>query len=451
MIRLGWKRALAAVAIGAGLWSTPALAATIELSSEDMILYAQGNIDRYLPQAQAKAGNLRAQYLMAFAWLSGRTKSITEAQAKAYLTHAAEGNLGEAQSMMALLLYDGKLFPKDDRRAFQWGLTAAEQGDGQGQAVVAAAYDQGRGVRRDRVEALKWYLISACQHMSVEDDVVGVRKGLTEAQQQEAYARVYAWKERHPDVRPLRIERPLDNTVDKSLRPARQIAWKPGDPGQVVATKVGGAPWWPAGRPRPVCHKGHRLSFMAQIKLSDVPGFDPSDPTLLSFHYCDACDPWGNGDKPDAYDLALLTSTGAPDGLGQVDKGLMGPAIPVYTQVDDHMSLGDIWETPLGRADFDASGDPAVDITRFGNPQPSQEAAIDRYPCIFESKLGGWPMWEQSAAWPTCEEHQRMLFVGQFDSHIGHNTLWGGGGYAYLFICPPTCKHRRAELIIQTS
>ncbi|HUR39373.1 MAG TPA: DUF1963 domain-containing protein, partial [Planctomycetota bacterium] len=68
----------------------------------------------------------------------------------------------------------------------------------------------------------------------------------------------------------------------------RKMLLKPGDPGPLPVTKVGGVPWWPEGQARPQCWQGHRLAFMAQVALDDVAQLAP-DPGLLSFHYCDEC------------------------------------------------------------------------------------------------------------------------------------------------------------------
>ena len=50
----------------------------------------------------------------------------------------------------------------------------------------------------------------------------------------------------------------------------RKMILKPGDPGPLPVTKVGGAPWWPESEARPKCWQGHRLAFMAQVALGDV-------------------------------------------------------------------------------------------------------------------------------------------------------------------------------------
>jgi hypothetical protein len=75
----------------------------------------------------------------------------------------------------------------------------------------------------------------------------------------------------------------------KPKRLTRELIVERGDPGCEPITKISGVPWWPAGLARPICGVGHLMSFMAQIRLSDVPGFESEDDILISFHYCQQC------------------------------------------------------------------------------------------------------------------------------------------------------------------
>src|SRR5215469_10519145 len=97
------------------------------------------------------------------------------------------------------------------------------------------------------------------------------------------------------------------------LRPTRELILEPGDPGPAPLTKVGGIPWWPTARPRPHCRDGHPMSFVFQVRLSDVPGLEACREGLLSFHYCLECSYGGNmswgWEDPGAaagYDVAIL-------------------------------------------------------------------------------------------------------------------------------------------------
>ena len=70
---------------------------------------------------------------------------------------------------------------------------------------------------------------------------------------------------------------------------------------------------------------------------------------------------------------------------------------------------------------------------------------------VMRCKVGGWPSWVQNPEWPECPKSGRMMFVAQLDWDLGRETSWGGGGYAYLFACPGSCRAQSAELVIQTT
>ncbi len=83
-------------------------------------------------------------------------------------------------------------------------------------------------------------------------------------------------------------DRDLVDRIVEFNRPFVRMEFTPSDPGPVPVTKLSGVPWWPMGVERPVCVDGHKMAFVGQFRLDEVPGFD-QPPTLLSLHYCDAC------------------------------------------------------------------------------------------------------------------------------------------------------------------
>lgn len=221
----------------------------------------------------------------------------------------------------------------------------------------------------------------------------------------------------------------------------------PGDARPTPVTKVGGAPWWPRDRPRPVCDLGHGMAFTAQVRLSDVPGL--ADETgLLSFHYCLSCTHEGRMSfgRTDAenrgYAVTLLENIEAPpDGLGLATPGCLPEMRVAFSDADEVLGIEDASALGLelppdlfseGEDDFDEDvGRGLVHVAR--------------------SKLGGWPHWQQFPEWPTCREGRRMKFVMQLDYELGEESPWAGGGYAYLFVCGRECGQREADLVVQTS
>jgi hypothetical protein len=451
-MRFGLGAAIAASAWGGGMTGVAEGQSVITFDEEALILYAEGDIDKLLSPEKAKAGDPGAQYLLALAWYVGKTKLIDQRQAHAYVESAAERGIPGAQSLLAGVLVDGKFLPRDDARAYSLALEAANQGDEAGQLIVAQCYTRGQGVAADPIEGLKWYLLAACRSLAVEEEVTELREQLTEAQQEEAYRRLFAWKEAHLTAEPTDVQKPLAWTVRDSRETARTFELKPGDPGQVFATKIGGVPWWPKGQARPACREHRKpMSFIGQFLLSDVPEH-AAERTLVALHLCDACDSVGFDDKGKGYEVTLIPfeTNRQPDGLGTL--GALAPDIeqgtPVFTDVGDHMGIGDIWETPLGN---DEENYDLIDIARYGTVEPESGRMYDQYPNHEGYKLGGWPSWQQSAGWPTCREGRTMRFIGQIDASVSSGVMWGGGGYAYLFVCPSACKQRHGELVVSFS
>ncbi|HET9449925.1 MAG TPA: DUF1963 domain-containing protein, partial [Aggregicoccus sp.] len=128
-----------------------------------------------------------------------------------------------------------------------------------------------------------------------------------------------------------------------------------------------------------------------------------------------------------------------PDGRGSVAPS------PIASYA---VQLSEVAEVPS-----DEDLDPALLV---GLPEPAPENDSDERSWggllhVPGSKLGGWPHWQQTAAWPECPEGRQMVFIAQLDSVVGQDAAWGGGGLAYLFLCPPQCRNRHGELVIQTT
>lgn len=229
--------------------------------------------------------------------------------------------------------------------------------------------------------------------------------------------------------------------VAKLSRPFKRMEFKPGDVGQVPVTKLGGVPWWPANIERPKCVDGHNMSFVAQIRLDDVPGLE-RPPTLVSFHYCDRCTddgkmPWGWEDKGRQlrYRLSIFPDIEqGVDGLGLVADSRIVPQMPTFHGGTESLGIEDIWK-------------------RF--PETSVPYGISNYGLddVFHeqrSKLGGWPSWVQHPLRPKDEQGEKMRFFAQLDLYDCPESSWANG-YAYLFISEAADEVQEAELVIQTT
>ncbi len=189
------------------------------------------------------------------------------------------------------------------------------------------------------------------------------------------------------------------------------------------------------------------MAFMAQVRLSDVPTL-ADDGGLLSFHYCLACAEagrmsFGQGDEQNrGYAVTLIENAAvAPDGLGIVAPGCLPSATAGFSDTDEVLGPEDAWALDL---------EPSPDLFSEGDDDFDENVGLGLIH-VARSKVGGWPHWQQTPEWPTCHEDRRMTFVMQVDYDLGEASPWGGGGYAYLFVCGPQCRHREADLVVQTS
>jgi hypothetical protein len=216
-----------------------------------------------------------------------------------------------------------------------------------------------------------------------------------------------------------------------------------GTPSQ--GTRLGGVPWWPATEERPRCPSGHLMAFIGQFRMADGPA-SAKDPGLLSFHYCQECAhaggmSFGHGDADNrGYEVRLF---GRPS--TETDgQGIVAPS-PIQSA---SVRLSCVEEIP-----HDADIDPAM-LEKLPLPEGEDqwdERSWGGLTHVMRSKLGGWPSWQQDSDWPQCREGRRMNFVAQIDYAVGCDAPWANGGYAYLFVCPDTCRVRHGELSIQTT
>ncbi|MCE5278545.1 MAG: DUF1963 domain-containing protein [Planctomycetaceae bacterium] len=236
--------------------------------------------------------------------------------------------------------------------------------------------------------------------------------------------------------------------LSEQKKPTRQIIVGPANEGCEPVTKISGAPWWPADLPRPTCEHGHTMAFMAQIRLSDVPGFETHKDSLVSFHYCSRCAydgnmSWGTqGSNESGCDVSVITEVAArdPDRRGVVAEGTIDP---------HSVSFRDVMEVP-GFEDTMAMYSGVPD----DYPQGTDDFDENIYPGLIHvkaSKVGGWPSWVNSPRPPAVEPDEQLYFIGQLDWMLGEQTAWGGGGYAYLFLISSDTGALRGALIVDTT
>ena len=256
---------------------------------------------------------------------------------------------------------------------------------------------------------------------------------------------------------------------------------KQGAESAAPVTKIGGAPWWPKGTPRPVCHESnHMMEFVAQILLSDVPGFEHLRDHLYSFHYCRECMSAGRT----SYGWMPVDESPQPipfPSIGQRLVSLFGIApIPNIAPWLDSRSYNTTIFTHTNEIEPDALGCPADTLIvpkAFDFESMNEVPLPDDYPeglCdprdhtsfvdlpetgfeignllhCHSSKLGGWPTWLQNAHYPTGIRDSRMRLVAQLDHKLVEHSAWGGGGFAYLFADLSSVYSPSAQLVVQTT
>lgn len=234
----------------------------------------------------------------------------------------------------------------------------------------------------------------------------------------------------------------------KFTKPTREFQVEPGGQEPEPITKISGQPWWPEGVERPKCKHGHYMNFVAQILLSDVPGLNLPEHTLLSFHYCDTCTcegrmPWGWEDKENqGYEVSILYDTDKqkPDGRGLVAEQYGTSYKVTFREINEVPAYEDAGiehkdlpkDYPCGKDDFDE------DIY----PGPKH---------VSKSKIGGWPSWAQYPTWPCDDKGNKYEFIAQFDWWLFEHSAWAAGGYAYLFITRDADLKLKGELVIQVT
>ena len=205
------------------------------------------------------------------------------------------------------------------------------------------------------------------------------------------------------------------------------------------------------------------MSFIAQVRLSEVPELGPNDPGLLSFHYCQECSyegrmawGWSNAGGPaediGRYDVTIFTNwqSTEPDGLGVVAEDVLGARI---------VRLSDRLETPSmddARDMSELSGliDHAEEDDILFMLQDPYEFDIDQFPDLVHmpvSKLGGWPSWVQYPEVPRDDPNEPLVFVAQLSPMTDDDRETWCCGQLFLFVHPAAYQDRRAKMLIQVT
>lgn len=222
-----------------------------------------------------------------------------------------------------------------------------------------------------------------------------------------------------------------------------------------TSTKVGGSPWWPENEPRPVCVKGHPMTFIAQINLSDLPLEGTTFRGLYSFHYCNQCMYEGNmafgwkDDQNKGYDVRVFEDLEkTEDSLGFVSKTVLESKRVELIRIDEVPEVNDL---PPGI--YELIPDAFFEYEPPDNDNFSVIPGDNIYPGlkhVHSSKIGGAPTWVQDPEWPNSSEGHKMKFVAQLDCKIGEESAWAGGT-AFLFLYKNSKGFFETEMLLQST
>ena len=84
------------------------------------------------------------------------TANLTKGQYAALLTLVEQGN-ADAQALLGVVYYEGRVVPQNYAAAAMWYRKAAEQGNAEAQFQLGVLYHNGEGVPQDDAAAVVWY------------------------------------------------------------------------------------------------------------------------------------------------------------------------------------------------------------------------------------------------------------------------------------------------------
>jgi len=122
---------------------------------------SQREFSRYL--ALTKGGDAQAQYVICIAYYDGRLIDRDFVAAAAWCRLAAEQGLAKAQYYMGYFYLQELGVERDNKKARYWLELAANQGQSNAQNQLGKIYENGIGVIRDHKKAMQWYQLAANQ------------------------------------------------------------------------------------------------------------------------------------------------------------------------------------------------------------------------------------------------------------------------------------------------
>jgi uncharacterized protein YwqG len=236
---------------------------------------------------------------------------------------------------------------------------------------------------------------------------------------------------------------------DKHVRPA----WKPvcGEAEAAPGGQFGGSPLLSPGEPWPTCKDcGEPMRFFLQIPLATLPAaFEARGEGILQMFYCSTddgvCETFRAFSSTHLVRLVTAPATTAPhpDGLDPFPlRPIAGwREIADYPHPPEHENLGLVYRYQRRNNQVSVSCKALgielrdLDVNAVSAPDANVEETISA--AMHGDKLGGWPLWVQSVAYPACQQCGRpMRFVMQLDSEDNIPHMFGSIGCGHIMQCP---------------
>ena len=221
--------------------------------------------------------------------------------------------------------------------------------------------------------------------------------------------------------------------IEATRRPIISIGFEDAPPADLVTSRIGGMPWWPAARPFPTDGKGVPLLLLAQINFAETPVLDPFPRRGLLQIFIGTDDLYGcNFDAPTLARGFLAVYHPVFEGAHHESHPLAGNIGSIYSPLEDPLTA-----RALSFAVSSMTIDPGD--YRFEKLLPEIAGDDDLAELYFNSlqapalRMGGYPSFTQ-------EDPRAYLgadALGEFSLltvDTAEGIMWGDSGVAQFFM-----------------
>lgn len=225
---------------------------------------------------------------------------------------------------------------------------------------------------------------------------------------------------------------PYRERITKTERSMIAIGIENQPPDDLLASRIGGLPWWPAAKPYPRDGKGKPLYLLVQINFAEVPPLEPFPSSGLLQFFIGTDDLYGcDVDNPRKSEGFACVYHEAVDGRALDDFSFLNirdGILPMHEPLSARRLVFEVGKMPVDCSDY-----------RFEKllPELSEDETLRDAYCEFVMppavRLGGYPTFTQTDPryWPTGAD------LGEFTLLTVDTTdgiMWGDSGVAQFFM-----------------